>query len=99
MKGCTISDYTQIAAHSTILAGVRIGNNCLIGSGSVVNQNVLDYSLVQGNPAKLIMDIRKFVILGKGRLYPWMFRFSRGLPWENIGYENWMNNANTSIEG
>lgn len=98
LKGCTISDYTQIAAHSTILSGVRIGNNCLIGSGSVVNHHVPDYSLVMGNPAKLIMDIRKFVIPGKGRLYPWMSRFSRGLPWENIGYENWMNKVNTSVE-
>jgi len=51
-----------------------------------------------GNPAKLIMDIRKFVTLGKGRLYPWMTRFSRGLPWENIGYENWMNKVNISVE-
>ena len=98
LKGCSISDYTQIAAHSTILSGVRIGSNCLIGSGSIVNQNVQDYSLIMGNPAKLIMDIRKFVIPGKGRLYPWMSRFSRGLPWEKIGYENWMNNVNTSVE-
>lgn len=91
LLGCTISDYTQIAAHSTILPGVVIGINCLIGAGSVVNHNIPAYSLAMGNPAKLIMDIRKFVIIGKGRLYPWMHRFTRGMPWENIGYEKWMN--------
>jgi len=91
LKGCTISDYTQVAAHSTILPGVKVGSNCLIGANSVVNHHIDDYSFVMGNPAKLIMDIRKYVMLGKGRLYPWMYRFSRGMPWENIGYENWMN--------
>ena len=92
LKGCTISDYTQVAAHSTILSGVNVGSNCLIGANSVVNHNIANYSLVMGNPAKLIMDIRKYIIFGKGRLYPWMKRFSRGMPWEKIGYENWMNN-------
>jgi acetyltransferase-like isoleucine patch superfamily enzyme len=93
VKGCVISDYTQIAANSTILSGVNIGQNCLIGAGSVVNQNIPDYSLATGNPAKTIMDIRKFIIFGKGRIYPWMNRFERGMPWENIGYEKWMNGA------
>lgn len=97
LKGCTISDYSQIAAHSTILPGVTIGSNCLIGAGSVVNHNIPDYSLATGNPVKLIMDIRKFVLLGKGRLYPWMNRFDRGMPWENIGYEKWMNSGKDSV--
>ncbi len=93
LEGCTISDYTQIAANSTILPGVKIGNNCLIGAGSIVNHHIPDYSLAIGSPAKLIMDIRKFVVFGKGRLYPWMYRFDRGMPWEDIGYEKWMNSG------
>jgi acetyltransferase-like isoleucine patch superfamily enzyme len=97
VKGCSISDYTQIAANSTILSGVNIGINCLVGAGSVVNHNIPDYSLATGNPAKVVMDIRKFVIFGKGRIYPWMNRFDRGMPWENIGYENWMKNAEKRI--
>lgn len=95
LKGCIISDYTQISVHSTILSGVEVGINCLIGAGSVVNQNIPAYSLVMGNPAKLIMDIRKFVILGQGRPYPWMYRFSKGMPWDNIGYEKWSNSVDT----
>ena len=90
-KGCTISDYTQVAAHATILSGVKVGSNCLIGVNSVVNHHIADFSLVMGDPAKVVMDIRKYVILGKGKLYPWMYRFSREMPWEKMGYEKWMN--------
>jgi acetyltransferase-like isoleucine patch superfamily enzyme len=90
LKGCTISDFTQVAAHSTIIPGIKVGSNCLIGVNSVVNHNIPDFSMVMGNPAKVVMDIRKFAILGIGNVYPWMYRFSKGMPWENIGYENWM---------
>lgn len=88
--GSTISDYTQIAVNSTILPGVKVGENCFIGANSVVKKSFPDYSLVMGDPAELIMDIRKYVILGKGKLYPWMYRYSRGMPWKDIGYEAWM---------
>lgn len=93
LKGGTIMDYTQVGAHSTILSGVKVGENCLIGANSVVSKNVPDYSLVMGDPAKLVMDVRKYVVLGKGRLYPWMVRFSRGMPWDGIGYEAWIGNT------
>jgi len=90
-KGGTIGDYTQVAAHCIILSGVKVGSNCLLSANSVIKTNIADYSLAMGDPAKVTMDIRKFILLGKGRLYPWMNRFSIGMPWENIGYENWMN--------
>jgi acetyltransferase-like isoleucine patch superfamily enzyme len=90
LKGGIISDYSQIGAHATILSGITVGGNCLVGANSVVTKNFPDYSLIIGDPAKLIMDIRKYVVLGKGKLYPWMNRFSRGMPWEGIGYEAWM---------
>lgn len=39
----------------TILAGANIGNHCIIGSKSVVTRGVIpDYSVVGGNPAKVI---------------------------------------------
>ncbi len=42
-----------LGANSTILCGVTIGEWALIGSGSVVTNDVPSYGLVYGNPARL----------------------------------------------
>ena len=43
-----------IGANSVILPGVKIGDNSVIGAGSTVIEDVPAYSLVAGNPAKII---------------------------------------------
>ena len=43
-----------LGANSTILPGVSIGRWAMVGSGSVVTRDVLDYELVVGNPARRI---------------------------------------------
>jgi UDP-2-acetamido-3-amino-2,3-dideoxy-glucuronate N-acetyltransferase len=43
----------SIGANSTILPGVTIGENAMIGAGSVVTKNVPDNSIYYGNPAVL----------------------------------------------
>lgn len=43
-----------------ILPGTKIGKFCIIGAGSVVKGNIPDYSIVVGNPCKIINDTRKF---------------------------------------
>jgi acetyltransferase-like isoleucine patch superfamily enzyme len=55
--GPVIEDYAKIGANSTILPGVRIGRNSLIGAGSVVTTDVPPDSVVAGNPAKVIKSI------------------------------------------
>ena len=90
VRGGSLGDYTQVGVHAVILPSVSVGNNCLIGANSVVSLKVPDFSLAMGDPAKVAMDIRDYVVLGKGKPYPWMKRFDRGLPWEGIGYEQWM---------
>jgi len=90
IKGGFIGDYTQIGVHAVILPGVKIGENCLIGANSLVSKRVPSYSLAIGNPAKVLLDIREYIVPGKGRPYPWMKRFERGMPWEGIGYEAWI---------
>lgn len=44
----------SIGANSVILPGVTIGENVLVGAGSVVTKDVPDNSVVAGNPAKII---------------------------------------------
>lgn len=44
----------SIGSGATILANLVIGENALVGAGSVVTRNVPDNAIVAGNPAKLI---------------------------------------------
>lgn len=44
----------SIGANSTILPGVTLGENCMVGAGSVVTKDVPDYAIVMGNPARII---------------------------------------------
>jgi len=90
VKGGSIGSYTQVGVHAVVLPGIQVGENCLIGANSVVTKKVDDYSLAIGDPAKVVMDIRKYVVMGKGHPYPWMYRFDRGMPWQEIGFDNWM---------
>lgn len=49
-----IGDRCFIATRALILPGVKIGNECIVGAGSVVTKDVPDNSIVAGNPAKVI---------------------------------------------
>jgi acetyltransferase-like isoleucine patch superfamily enzyme len=54
MKPIEIMNNVFIGCNSTILGGIRIGNNVVIAAGSVVTKDVPDNSVVAGNPAKVI---------------------------------------------
>jgi acetyltransferase-like isoleucine patch superfamily enzyme len=43
----------SIGSSSTILCGITIGENAIVGAGSVVTKNVNANTIVAGNPAKL----------------------------------------------
>lgn len=44
----------SIGANSVILPGITIGENALVGAGSVVTKNVPNNAIVAGNPARII---------------------------------------------
>lgn len=56
-KPIVIEDNVWIGINSTILPGVRIGKNAIIGAGSVVTKDVKPNTVVGGNPAKFIKNI------------------------------------------
>ena len=49
-----IGDESWIGANVVIVAGVRIGKHAVVAAGSVVTKDVPEFSIVAGNPAKLI---------------------------------------------
>jgi len=55
----TVNDGASIGTGSTILGGITIGKNALIGAGSVVTKDVPENAVVAGNPAKVLRFIEK----------------------------------------
>lgn len=53
-----IEDYVWINFNTTILKGVHIGEGAIIGANSVVTKNVPPYTLVGGNPAKILKFLK-----------------------------------------
>jgi virginiamycin A acetyltransferase len=49
-----IENDVWIGAKSTIMSGVKIHNGSVIGTGSIVTKDVPPYSIVVGNPAKIV---------------------------------------------
>lgn len=47
-----------IGANSIILPGVTIGENSVVGAGSVITKDVPDRVIVVGNPGKIIKEIK-----------------------------------------
>lgn len=89
--GVHIDAFAVIATGSALLPGVHIYGDSLVAAGAVVTKDVETFSVVGGNPAKIIGDVRNIKNRTTGEpVYPWRERFSRGMPWDGIGYENWV---------
>lgn len=54
-KEVVLGDNVWIGSNCVILPGVMIGNNSVIGAGSVVTKSIPPFSVAVGNPAKVIM--------------------------------------------
>lgn len=56
-KRIIIEDNTWIGQNAIILPGVTIGKGAIVGAGAVVTKNVPPYSVVGGNPARIIKNV------------------------------------------
>jgi len=62
--GCTetkpviIQDDVWIGARVIILPGVTIGKGSTIGAGAIVSNNIPEYSVAVGNPAKVVKKLK-----------------------------------------
>lgn len=58
LRGPHLLASAKIGAGAVLLPGVTIGRNALVGAGAVVTHDVPDYSVVAGNPARVMGDVR-----------------------------------------
>lgn len=73
----TIGNRVWLCANVTVCSGVTIGDNCVIGAGSVVTRDIPPDSFAAGNPARVIRRlserdsmIHKPEVLGENRVIP-----------------------------
>ena len=63
LSGAHVGKYAQIGAAATLMPGIEIGENAMIGAGSVVTKNVAPFTLVAGNPAVVLKKLHPENIL------------------------------------
>ena len=49
----------DIGMNASILPGIHIGAHAIVGAGAVVTQDIPDYAVVAGVPARVIRDRRQ----------------------------------------
>ena len=57
--GITVQEGASIGANATLLPGIIVGAHAIVGAGAVVTRDVPAYSIVAGNPAKIIRRLQK----------------------------------------
>lgn len=53
-----IGEHSWLGVNSVILPGVTLGKFCVVAANSLVKDSFDDYSVVAGNPAKLIKKLK-----------------------------------------
>ncbi|HNX87105.1 MAG TPA: acyltransferase [Bacteroidales bacterium] len=54
-----VEDESWIGSNSVVLPGVTIGKHCVVAAGSIVTKDVPPYSVVAGNPARVVKQYVK----------------------------------------
>ncbi|MBQ2900696.1 MAG: sugar O-acetyltransferase [Agathobacter sp.] len=65
-----IGDNCWLGGDVTILPGVTIGNNTIIGAGSVVTKDIPDHVVAVGNPCRVLREITEVdrIFMDKGNI-------------------------------
>ena len=91
LLGVTVESFAIVATGSIILPGIHIESDTLVAAGAVVTKDVEKNTIVAGNPAKVISTIDKVKHRATGEnVYPWRYAFERNMPWEGLGYDEWL---------
>jgi len=75
IAGPVVGQCAVIGVHSIIWPGVKLGYHAMVASLSEVKEDVADYVLVRGCPARPVCDVRQIRMKLKDKWvypYPWM---------------------------
>lgn len=80
-KDVVVEEDVRIGANVTLLPGVSVGRGSIIGACSVVTKNVPPYSIVAGNPARVLRYkfTKEEIVEHEKALYPEEKRLSKEL--------------------
>ena len=81
-KDIIVGENVWIGSNVTLLCGANIGRESILGAGSVISTNIPPYSIVKGNPSKIVGFVftPEEIIEHEKNLYPETER----LPLENL---------------
>lgn len=57
LKGPVVEDYVTIGAGASLLPGVTVGKNSIVGASALVTKDVPENKVVMGVPAKVIREV------------------------------------------
>lgn len=60
LRSVSVGENCFIGAKSFLLPGTKIGNNVIVGAGSVVRGTIPDNVIVSGNPAVIVCSIEEW---------------------------------------
>lgn len=72
----------------TVLKGVTIGDNCIIGAGSIVNKSIPSNSVAVGSPAKVVCSVEEYYKKRKSLQLKEALEYGRELAAFKGGVEN-----------
>lgn len=88
--GVHVCSFAIVATGAIVMPGLEIGQDALIGAGTIVTKSVEPYKVVVGNPGKYVSDVRNIKNkVTNETVYPWRYHFSRYMPWEEKDFLAW----------
>jgi len=74
-----IGNNVYFAQHCTVLKGVTVGDNCIIGFGSLITKDIPPNSIAVGRPAKVIGNLDEYYKKRKEKCIEEAFEYARSI--------------------
>jgi UDP-3-O-[3-hydroxymyristoyl] glucosamine N-acyltransferase len=99
LSGCTVGNYSVVAAGALILPGVTLGTGSLVAAMACVGIDVPPGMVAMGVPARISGRTSDIRLRGEppAAAYPWQLHFHRGYPTELV--RSWVQGPHADPEG